>query len=336
MMRSNKPLKEQVIVITGASSGIGLATARMASERGAKVVLVARTGEALAAEQARIEGRGGHAIHVVADVGSRAAVQDAADRAVAAFGGFDTWVNVAGITMYGKLSEVSEDDCERLMRTNFWGTFHGSLVAVEHLKNKGGSLVNVGSVASDVAFPLQGMYVASKHAVKGFTDALRMELLQEGIPVGVTLIKPASIDTPIPQRARNYMQMEPSLPPPLYRPEVVAEAILHAAVHPRRDIYVGSAAAAISSFEALAPGLYDLLAPVISAFEGRNEKTRDPAGALHEPREAGEVRGEYKGLVRQNSYYTQAGLHPIATTVIAAGLTAAASILLNRSSGRRL
>ena len=299
MIQPNKPLKDQVIVITGASSGIGLATARMASERGAKVVLVARTGEALAAEQVRIEGRGGHAIHVVADVGSRAAVQEAADRAVAAFGGFDTWVNVAGITMYGKLSEVSEDDCERLMRTNFWGTFHGSLVAVEHLKNKGGSLVNVGSVASDVAFPLQGMYVASKHAVKGFTDALRMELLQDRIPVGVTLIKPASIDTPIPQRARNYMQMEPSLPPPLYRPEVVAEAILHAAVHPRRDIYVGSAAAAISSFEALAPGLYDLLAPVISAFEGRKEKPRDPAGALHEPREAGEVRGDYKGLVRQ-------------------------------------
>ena len=334
-MRSNKPLGEQVIVITGASSGIGLATARMASERGAAVVLVARTGEALAAEQARIEDRGGRAIHVVADVGSRAEVQEAADRAIEAFGGFDTWVNVAGITIYGNLIEVTEEDSERLMRTNFWGTVNGSLVAVDHLKEKGGSLVNVGSVASDVAFPLQGMYVASKHAVKGFTEALRMELLQDRIPVGVSLIKPASIDTPIPQRARNYLKVEPSLPPPLYRPEEVAEAILHAAVHPRRDIYVGSAAAAIASFEALAPGLYDLLAPVISAFEGRKEKPRDPAGALHGTRAAGEVRGDYRGPVRQKSYYTRAGLHPVATTVIATGLTAAASILLNRAGKPR-
>lgn len=334
-MRSYKPLQDQVIVITGASSGIGLATARMASERGARVVLVARSGDVLAAEQARIAGRGGRAIHVVADVGSRAALQAVADRAVAAFGGFDTWVNAAGVTMYSNLADVSEEDSERLMRTNFWGTVNGSLVALKHLHDKGGSLVNVGSVASDVAFPLQGMYVASKHAVKGFTNALRMELLQQGVPVSISLIKPASIDTPIPQRARNYMDVEPTLPPPLYRPEEVAEAILHAAVHPRRDIYVGSAAAAISSFEAVAPGLYDLLAPAISYFEGRREKPRDPEGAVHTTKAAGHVRGDYKGLVRQKSYYTRAGLHPVATTVVAAGLTAAAAMLLNRSGDRR-
>lgn len=330
-----KPLDHQVIVVTGASSGIGLATARMAAERGAKVVLVARSGEVLAAEQARIESRGGQAIHVVADVGSRAALQEVADRAVATFGGFDTWVNAAGVTMYGTLAEVSEEDSERLMRTNFWGTVNGSLVALGHLRARGGSLVNVGSVASDVAFPLQGMYVASKHAVKGFTNALRMELLQEGVPVSISLIKPASIDTPIPQRARNYMDAEPTLPPPLYRPEEVAEAILHAAVHPRRDIYVGSAAAAISSFEALAPGLYDLIAPAISYFEGRKEKPRDPQGAIYEAKAKGHVRGDYKGLVRQKSYYTRAGLHPLATTAVATGLTVMAAILFNRPGGRR-
>ena len=100
-------------------------------------------------------------------------------------------------------------------------------------------LINVGSVASDLAFPFQGLYATSKHAVKGFTDTLRMELIAEGAPVSVTLVKPTSIDTPLPQRARNYMDREPTLPPPIYPPEEVANAILHAAVHPQRDIFVG-------------------------------------------------------------------------------------------------
>lgn len=326
-----KPLKAQTIVITGASSGIGLATVRMAVERGARVVMVARDEAALAAEQARIDAGGaGRAIHVVADVGDREALDGVARRAVEAFGGFDAWVNVAGLTIYGKLWQVSEEDHERLMRTNFWGTVNGSLVAVAHLRDKGGALVNVGSVASDLAFPLQGMYCASKHAVKGFTDALRMELLQDDVPVGVTLIKPTSIDTPLPQRARNYMDHEPSLPPPIYRPEEVAEAILHAVVHPRREIYVGGAGKALSDFKALAPNAYDLLAPVVSAFEQRREKPRDPEGALHAPKGAGRTRGDYPGYVMRTSTYTRAGLNPVTTTVLATGATLAAALLLGR------
>ena len=329
-MPALKPLADQTVVITGASSGIGLATARMAVARGARVVMVARDAAALAAEQARMEAGGGRAIHVVADVGDRAALEAVARRAAAAFGGFDSWVNVAGLTIYGNLWQVSEADHERLMRTNFWGTVNGSLVAVAHLREKGGALVNVGSVASDLAFPLQGMYCASKHAVKGFTDALRMELLEEHIPIGVTLIKPTSIDTPLPQRARNYMDREPSLPPPIYRPEEVAEAILHAVVHPRREIYVGGAGKALSDFKTLAPGTYDLLAPVVSAFEKRREAPRDPEGALHAPKGAGRTRGTYPGYVMQTSAYTRAGLSPVATTVLATGATLAAALLLGR------
>ena len=330
MNQAKKPLDRQVIVITGASSGIGLATARMAVQRGASVVLVARNAEVLAAEQARMEAAGAEVMHVVADVGSREAVENVAHRTIERFGGFDTWVNVAGLTIYGQLWEVEERDSERLMRTNFWGTVNGSLVAVEHLRAKGGSLVNVGSVASDIAFPMQGLYCASKHAVKGFTDALRMELLQDGIPIGVTLIKPTSIDTPLPQRARNYMDREPTLPPPIYRPEEVAESILHAAVYPRREIYVGGAGKALSNLKASAPGAYDLLAPVITAFERRPEKPRDPSGALHEPRQGGRTRGDYSGYVMQTSAYTRAGLNPVVTTVLAAGASLALAALLGR------
>jgi short-subunit dehydrogenase len=241
----------------------------MAAERGARVVMAARSGDALARIQAEIEGVGGKAIHVVADVGRRADVQAVADRAIATFGGFDTWVNVAGLSIYGRLREISDADHERLIQTNFWGTVFGSLVAAEHLRDHGGALINVGSIASDLAFPYQGMYAASKHAVKGFTDALRMELMHEGAPVSVTLIKPASIDTPLPNRARNYMDREPSLPPPIYPPEEVANAILHAAVHPQRDIFVGGAGKAFTAGKEFAPGAYDYLTPAIIALQKR-------------------------------------------------------------------
>ncbi len=337
----HKPLREQVVVITGASSGIGLATARMAAERGARVVLAARSGDALARIQAEIEGVGGKALHVVADVGNRAAVQAIADRAVATFGGFDTWVNVAGGSIYGKLREISDADHERLIQTNFWGTVFGSLVATERLRHSGGALINVGSIASDLAFPYQGMYAASKHAVKGFTDALRMELLHENAPVSVTLIKPASIDTPLPQRARNYMDREPSLPPPIYPPEEVANAILHAAVHPQRDIIVGGGGKALVTLKEFAPGAYDLLAPAIIALQKRGEPPRHPAGVLHrpDPGEAGRVRGDQPGYVMRSSAYTRASLHPLAT-LGAVGLAGLASLALaarraRRTAGRR-
>jgi len=326
-MKNHKPLTEQVVVVTGASSGIGLATARMAAERGAKVVLVSRSGEVLARVAGEIEAAGGRAIHVVADVGRREDVQAVADRAIAEFGHFDTWVNVAGLTIYGPLEKVSDEDHARLLQTNLWGTVFGSLIAVGHLRERGGALVNVGSVASDLAFPFQGMYVASKHAVKGFTDALRMELMQDGAPVSVTLIKPTSIDTPLPQRARNYMDREPTLPPPIYPPEEVAHAILHAAVHPTRDIVVGGGGKVLTGLKEFAPGAYDLLAPAITAFQKRTEAPRNPEGALHEPTGDGEVRGTYPGYVMRTSAYTRASLHPLATAgAVGLGLAATAAI----------
>lgn len=330
MVHTHKPLDQQVIVITGASSGIGLATARMAAQEGARVVMGARNAEALAAIQEDIEREGGQATHAVCDVGRREDVRALADTAIERFGGFDTWVNDAGISIFGRLEEVSDEDSERLFRTNFWGTVHGSLVAVPYLKRHGGALINVGSIASDMAIPLQAMYSASKHAIRGFTDGLRAELEMEGAPVSVTLIKPGSIDTPLPHHARNYMDREPQLPPPVYHPDEVARAILHAAVHPHREIYVGGGGRVLTGFKKMAPQAFDRLGAVMSRAQRSAEPPRDPQGALHQPGPDGHVRGSYPGYVRRTSTYTRAQLHPLTTSAVVAGVGLAAAALMRR------
>ncbi|MEH3146911.1 MAG: SDR family oxidoreductase [Methylobacterium frigidaeris] len=326
----HKPLGEQVIVITGASSGIGLATARMAARRGARLVLASRNADALAQIQDDLVREGAQVTHRVADVGRREDLQAVADWAVERFGGIDTWVNNAGISIYGRLEQVSDEDHDRLFQTNFWGTVYGSLVALPLLRRDGGALVNVGSIASDLAIPLQGMYAASKHAIRGFTDALRMELEQEGAPVSVTLIKPAAIDTPFPQHARNYTDREPVLPPPVYHPDEVAHAILHTAVHPQREIYVGGGGRAMTGLKKVAPGAFDRLGGMMASQQLRAEPPRNPDGSLHGAGQDGHVRGDHPGYVRRTSTYTRAQTHPLATGAVLAGISLAAAALMRR------
>ncbi len=316
--RQLKPIDQQVIVITGASSGIGLATAKLAAYKGAKVIAAARSGEAL--EALSNESGADRLIPVTADVGHEDDVRRIAQTAIDRFGGFDTWINNAGVLIYGQLLDVSIEDMRRLFETNFWGTVYGSRIAAQHLRERGGALINIGSVESDRTLPLQGVYSASKHAVQAFTDALRMELEKEDAPVSVTLVKPGTIDTPITQHARNYLPNAPQNPGPAYTPQVVAKVILHCAEHPVRHIHVGSGGRAMAAAGATFPKLTDKFMEAMMFEAQQSERPApDPAkNALHSPSEPYRERGDYPGRARNFSVYTTAALHPWIT--VAAGI----------------
>ena len=317
-----KSLAEQVMVITGVSSGIGLTTARMAATRGAKLVLASRNEDALRKLTDEINAAGGTAVYVVADVGNEGDVKKVAAEALNKFGGFDTWVNNAGVSIYGKLEDIPTEDMRQLFETNFWGVVYGSLVAASNMKTNGGALINVGSTLSDRAIPLQGIYCASKHAVKGFTDSLRMELEADDAPISVTLIKPAAIDTPYKEHARNYLDVKPENPPPVYAPDAVADAILHCAENPVRDLFVGAAAKAHSVMGKLAPRTFDKIMETTMLGQTRSgeEASPTPLEGLYESNdESLSERGTYEGHVSETSAYTKAAMHPMLTGALALG-----------------
>ncbi len=314
-----KKISEQVVVITGASSGIGLITARKMAQKGAKLVLAARSGQALEQLVAEITAEGGEAVAVTADVGREDDVRNISKVAQERFGGFDTWVNNAGISIIGRIEETPMEDNHRLFDTNFWGIVYGSLEAIKVLKSRGGALINLGSVVSErVAHP-QGMYSTSKFAVKGFTDALRMELEEDSSPISVTLIQPSAMDTPFSLNAKNFTGKEFQLPPPVYSPDLVADAILHVAENPKRDIVIGGGGKILSKTEQFMPGLTDKVmeSRAFTELQKKDSPASEHEHALYRPSERLLERGNYDGHVMKRSLYTTAALHPAATAVAA-------------------
>jgi short-subunit dehydrogenase len=337
---SLKELKDQVIVITGASSGSGLVTARMAAAKGAKVVVAARNKEALKELVKELQEKGHTAVYVKADVGIEEEVNRIAEVAIREYGRFDTWVNNAGVTIFGYATEVRNEDMKRMFDTNFWGTVYGSKVAVKHYKERGypGALINVGSLFGDRGTLIQSTYAPSKFAVHGWTESLRMELEKERVPVSVTLIHPGRIDTPYNEHARSYLDKQPAHKGMIYPPKAVAEAILYAAEHPKRDMYIGSQAKILELMGRMFPRFTDRVMELVIPPTQYVERPSNPPeeSNLYRAGYGMHERGTNRGWKRDRSFYVKASKHPVLTRMVVIGVGALIGSIIKRNSSREI
>ncbi|MBV8612619.1 MAG: SDR family oxidoreductase [Acetobacteraceae bacterium] len=253
-----------VVVITGASSGIGRATAHRFARTGRPLALIARGAEALDATRREIAALGIQALAFPLDMADDAAVEAAASRVEAELGPIGVWVNNAMVNVWGEFLDIPEAEFRRVTEIGYFGYVNGTRAALRRMKPRDeGSIVQVGSMISYVAAPLQSAYSGVKHAVRGFTEAVRAELMHEGSRVRIGMVLPASINTPFYDTAGNRMREGVPRPvPPVYQPELVAEAIRHMAERGGREIFVGGVAEAAAMARSLAPALTNQALPL--------------------------------------------------------------------------
>ncbi|HYX82122.1 MAG TPA: SDR family oxidoreductase, partial [Gemmatimonadales bacterium] len=234
------PLARKTAVITGASSGVGRAIARAFGATGARVALIARNRDGLEAAASELLLYGAETLVLPLDVGDAHAVDVAAQRVMDAWGAIDIWVNNAMVSVFSPISEMSAEEFRRVMEVNYLGYVHGTLAALRHMRPRNaGVIMQIGSALTYRSIPLQSAYCASKAAIRGFTDSLRSELIHERSKIRVTLLQLPAVNTPQFEVVRSRLPQHPRPIPPIYQPEVIARAALHAALHPRREVWIG-------------------------------------------------------------------------------------------------
>jgi NAD(P)-dependent dehydrogenase (short-subunit alcohol dehydrogenase family) len=335
-----KPINQQVIVVVGANSGIGRATALLAAKRGARVVISGRDQEALDALAEEIRERGGMVLAAAADVSRYEDLEALAEKAAQTYGGVDTWVHSAAVMMYAAFRDTRPEEFRRMIEVNLLGQIYGARAALPHLKREErGVLIHISSIEASRALPYQSAYAASKHGMTGFLDALRLEMEAEGAQVSVTNIKPSGINTPLYDKALTRLGVKPRPVAPIYEPETVAEAILYAAENPVRDLEVGGAGKSLALAQRLSPRLADRILKKI-AFDGQRTdipKTDHAPNNLFEHMEGYDrVKGEFSDEARETSLYTSMRRKPYVRIGIAAtGLAALSAALMLASRARR-
>ncbi len=329
-----RPLNQQVVVITGASTGIGRASAVEFAKKGASVVLAARNEAALHDVAAEIKSAGGRAHVVITDVAEADQVEHLADEAIREFGRIDTWVNNAGFGHVSHVEEMPAEAITRLMQVNVCGLIFGTKAAINRMKPQGGgTIINLGSVVSVRGIPLQSVYCASKHAIKGFTEAVRLEQERQKTGITFTLICPAVINTPFYNHARSDTGKKMTAFDPIYPPEVVAESIVFAAEHPRREIFVGGYGKVLDIMQRISPKLVDFQLLQIDDAEaklqadGPQEEGED--NMFTPANDRGPVHGGYDDRSLSSSFYTKTfEWHPILKPIVVGGAAIGALALI--------
>ena len=329
-----KPLAEQVVVIVGASSGIGRETAKRFARHGAAVVVAARTRTALDSLVSEIESEGGRAIAVVADVSESVQVQTVADAAIEAFGRIDTWVQTASSAIWATFEDTTQEEWERTIQVNLNGTIYAAKAALPVFRQQhGGTFIAISSVEAEAGLPYQSAYSASKHAVRGFLDILRLELRHEGVPISITNIMPSTINTPFFNNARTKLGVKPVGVAPIYQPHVVADAILYAAEHPVAELVVGGSGKMFSLMKRFTPALVDafLLAVGFQGQHTQEQKSETAPTNLFAPdTNESRVEGDFSSRARGTSAYTYLATHPTAKIALTGLVLSAAMIYLHR------
>ncbi|HSH77020.1 MAG TPA: SDR family oxidoreductase [Herpetosiphonaceae bacterium] len=335
-MMQLKPIEQQVVVVVGASSGIGREAALRFAQRGAKVVVAARSEAGLRSLVEEIQREGGEATAIAADVTSFADMQAVAERAATTYGRLDTWVHAAAVAVYATFEQTTPEEFRRVIEVNLVGQAHGAMAALPHLRREGrGALIHISSIEARRAFPYHSAYAASKHGIDGFLEVLRVELRREGVPIAVTNVMPAGINTPLFNKARTKLGVKPMPAPPIYQPNTVADLILYAAEHPTRDLIAGGAGRAFLLNQRLSPRLMDA---IVTRFGFRVQETDEPKSVdaptnLFAPIQGYDrVEGDFSDQALRRSLYNWLEMRPLLTRTV---MLVTALGVLARRAGRR-
>lgn len=320
--------RQEVVVITGASAGVGRATVRRFARAGASVALVARGEAGLEAARREVEAAGGRALVLPTDVSDAAQVAAAAARTEAELGPIDVWVNAAMVTVFGEFKDMTMEEFRRVTDVTYLGYVHGTHAALERmLPRDRGVIVQVGSALAYRGIPLQSAYCGAKHAIQGFTEAVRTELLHDGSKVWITMVQMPALNTPQFSWCKNKMGRRSQPVPPIYQPEVAADAIYFAAHHRRRELYVGGSTAVVIAGNKAAPGVGDwYLAKTgfdSQQYDGPPPSTQrynlwQPVDDVHDHG----AHGPFDRRAKRGSFELFAAKHRVALAAAALGLAA--------------
>jgi short-subunit dehydrogenase len=320
------PGAAKVVVVTGASAGVGRATVRELASRGTSIGLLARGVEGLEAARRDVERLGGRAIAIPTDVANAAAVEAAADEIEASLGPIDGWINSAMVSVFASVRELAADEIRRVTEVTYLGTVHGTLAALRRmLPRDSGVILQVGSALAYRSIPLQSAYCGAKHAVVGFTDSLRSELIHDRSGVRITMVHLPAMNTPQFDWVRSRLPKRAQPVPPIYQPEVAARALVAALDRPTREVFVGAPTVAAIQGHKIIPGLLDRYL-ASTAYDGQQtDEPEDPdrRDNLFSPLDVDlGAHGRFDGVARDDHPGLLRG--PARLAVGAAGLAAAA------------